>query len=225
MMDKQKLNPQTGKDKLYIRYRIYAQKADKSGMKYPQRVIRSISNLHYNILKDNLLWTREYTKESINTRLFIPENLIHVNPKYFGLIRAVTIYFDCYAKWTRVLIPGTIERINTFRVVGYDQDVRLAFHYLNKLINNLGSMRNNIGNTDNTSLFFYSSLYNIQFMFEAILEGTHKQRELKEKLSNVEFYIKTKELLDYRKFQGDNRANIKNAYSRVGIFQNNRIIR
>ena len=225
-MENPKSNPQPGSDKLYIRYRIYVQKSEKADKNYPIRVLNSISKLHFNILKDDILWNRDYESEGIKERSFYPVNLKHVNPRYFSLIKNISIYFDCYAKWQRIMIPSTnMDRINTFKLIGYDQDVRLALHYIGKLINNLECMKSNTRKSNRSSLLFYDGLYNIQTIFNDLLEGTHKWRGLTNKVDSVEYYIKHSELLDYRKFQGDNRSNIKNAYSRADKFQNNRIIR
>ena len=225
MMENKKLNPQSGSNKLYIRYRIYVQKSERADKNYPIRLLESINKLHYNILNDELLWNRDYESEGIKERVFFPDNLKHINPQYFGMIRVISIYFDCYAKWQKMMIPGTIDMINTFKLMGYDQDVRLALHYIGKLINNLECMKLNMRKSPGSSSFFYKSLHNLQLTFETLLEKTYKWRGLTNKVDSVEYYIKHYDLLDYRKFKGDSKANIKNAYSRIDKFQNNRIIR
>jgi len=224
-MNYQKSNPRSGNDKLYIRYRIYAQKSERADRQYPGRAIKSITNLGKALIEDDLLFTRDYRSEDIIERIYIPNDLRHVNPMYFEMIRDITTLFDCFAKWQRMMIPGTIERINTLKVIGYEQDCRLALHYIRKFIDNLNSMRSNIRVRDKSSKFFYGSIDNIQLSINDLLEVVDKNSIItKYKLDTLEYYLKHKELLDFRKY-GNSRANLKNAYSRMAHFQNNRIIR
>lgn len=214
---------------LYIRYRIYTQRANRADYHYPKRLMGSLHNMHNNIKTEDILFTRPYWEEGIISKFFIPDSLNHINPRYYKLISHLTEYFDCVAIWEKRILPGSIHTINTFRIYGYYQDVYLAYHHISRIINNLESMRLNMqseyrrikinsrrrGNkqsgltaTQKASNLFYNALDNITLLTKELLD----KREERPIIQNV-LYSKRQDI--YRAVKAHFKTNLK-AYKYKG---------
>lgn len=227
----------------YIRYRIYVNSAEKADRNYPRRLIRNLRNLDHNLrLAPKFNWEGLTIKE----KTFIPTNLKHVGPKYFDLIAHISGYFNCLALWETVMIPGTVQTINTFSLWGYEPDVNLAFHYITKIINSLNVMRDNLqeeyrqnrikrsklgykpfgeGNsTTKASKYFYTSLDNICRVTRELLENTPREATGTQKIEKIYREIRMRKTLDYRAYNFKGPIGIRHAASIPGKFQNKRLI-
>ncbi|MAO08066.1 MAG: hypothetical protein CL596_05070 [Alteromonas sp.] len=233
--------------KFYIRYRIYSQKAENADRNYPKRLCKSLTRLHQNIKDDNLFWEREFSKEKLYIRTFIPKNLEHINCQYYKLIKYITQYFGCYAIWQTKLIPGAIKPINTFAISGYGQDFLLAYHYTTKIIDNLNDMRFNMtaefrrlkinkrrrgestihdeNSQIKSSTFFYESLKEIEKVLLENLEQRPTYVAVRLKEVYTEKYLRRLRVLHFRQYNYKGLPKIENAFSRENKFQNRRIIR
>lgn len=232
----------------YIRYRIYVQSGIKGDNSYPRRLCNSLKKLHENIKDDMGYYNRALQEEPIIKKTFMPLNLEHVNPAYFKLITNITEYFVCRAIWKTVMIKGSIKPINTLEIVGFRQDMLLAYHYISKIINNLEDMRYNMtrefrrtrilarrrgidtSNRDNakkrSSEHFYRRLEYINKTTKDILEGRPIYPIFETKLGLIDKEIILRDWVIFRKYNYKRGSipKISNAFSREGKFQNMRII-
>lgn len=230
---------------LYVRYRIYVQKADKADKNYPRRLYKSVRKMHSKITGESLLTSRPHEPEGIHSKTFTPNNLQNVNRDYYFLIAYLSRYFDCYSIWEERLIKGTIEPIRTFTIYGYKQDMLLAYHYITKIINNLNSMRFNMqreyrrkklnlrkrGKTSNNghsslkaSNFFYTTLDKLNTILKEILENQAKDPNKTLKLQLIEKKILEEKKLDFKAYKVKRNPVLKDAFCREGKYFNKRVI-
>lgn len=230
----------------YIRYRIYVQSAPKADRNYPRRLVQNLTHLHEKISEDLNYGERDYEEEGIQNKTFIPDNLEHINPRYYHLIGNISRYFDCLALWETTMIKGSTKPINTFTIFGYGQDMLLAYHYITKIINALNSMRfnmtreyrrvkinrrrrgENVKEKNNavvkSSNFFYRSLGNIDEVTKEILVSKGNHLKYGEKIQNIFTEVKRIKKVDFRKYHYKKEPEIHNAASRKEKFQNKRFI-
>lgn len=230
--------------KPHIRYRIYAQNAEKADGKYPARAKASLMKLHKAIKKDSDYWEdNRWETSSIIQRFFIPYNFTNINPKYFTFIGSIATYFNCYAIWEERFVSGTTATVKSTLIIGHSEEVKLAYHYISKIINNVEAMRFNIRSNYRTNKInqrrrgykpnpnnahsysskkYYEAIDIINEVAHTLLvdkpvaENNHKKAEL------VIRYIKQVKSLNYKDYPGE--PQIHHAYCRVGKFVNKRII-
>lgn len=226
----------------YIRYRIYVQTANKSNHMYANHLCKNIDNLENNIIKDPRFHVSSRDSQ-IKSKLFIPDNLSDVNQKFYYLIGYFADFFDCIAVWKKSMVKGSIKPINTFYIVGYEEDLLLAYHYISKIINGMESMKVNLCNEYRrlkinarrrgashgglnakvkSTRHFYRTLEKVTERLRVLIRDRGLIHTNKKKI--IADHLKYNFKLDYRKYPYKYEPELHNAKAREGKFHNHRII-
>lgn len=101
--------------------------------------------LHRLIKDDYHFWQEGYFNEQdIKGRTYVPYSLEDVTPKADELIAQISKYFNCITIWDRVMVPGTVEGLNTVTIYGYPYSQHLCYYYISRTLASLDYLKYNV---------------------------------------------------------------------------------